>query len=99
VTRPASLPRLESERLAGELRRLGVPLAAIVVNAVTEPSCARCQAASAIERTEIARLGSLARRAAQFPRLLLAPAVYPGPRGTAALGLWRAGWTEWSAVK
>jgi|GEM_PF-43754 len=94
VSRPAELPRLETERLAKELRRLRVPVAAIVANGVTEPSCARCSAAAAAEEAELERLERLARLAARSPRLLTAPAVYPGPRGVVGLGLWRIGWTE-----
>ncbi|MGH7311819.1 MAG: ArsA family ATPase, partial [Candidatus Rokuibacteriota bacterium] len=37
VTRPAELPRLETRRLLGGLRRLGLPPAAVVVNALTPP--------------------------------------------------------------
>jgi arsenite-transporting ATPase len=94
VTRPAALPRLETERLARDLRRLRVPVAAIVANAVVEPTCARCAAAAETERTELEHIQRLASRAARSARLLTTPAVYPGPRGIAALSAWRASWSE-----
>jgi arsenite/tail-anchored protein-transporting ATPase len=94
VTRPAELPRLETERLARELRRLRVPIAAIVANAVTEPTCERCSAAAELERPALDQLARFARRAARSSRLLTAPAIYPGPRGIVPLALWRAAWAE-----
>ena len=94
VSRAAALPRLETERLAGELRRLRVPVASIVANAVTPPSCARCSEAADLERPELERLERLAYRAARSPRLVVAPAVYPGPRGSRQLRLWRDAWFE-----
>jgi arsenite-transporting ATPase len=56
VTRPAALPRLETARLVRGLRGLGLAPAALLVNAVTPPGCARCRAAGRAERGEIARL-------------------------------------------
>ncbi len=97
VTRPAALPRLETERLARELRRLRVPVAAIVANAVTDPSCMRCSEAADVERAELDRLERLAFRAARSPKLISAPAVYPGPRGVRQLRLWRDAWSERAA--
>ena len=94
VTRPAALPRLETERLARELRRLRVPVAAIVANAVTAPDCARCTEAAKLEHPELDRLERVAFRAARSPRLVTAPAVYPGPRGVGQLRLWRDAWSE-----
>jgi arsenite-transporting ATPase len=94
VARPAALPRLETARLARELGGLGVPLAAIVANAVSEPTCARCASAAEREEPELERLGAVARRYAASPHLVVAPATYPGPRGAAALERWRATWTQ-----
>ncbi len=94
VTRAAALPRLETERLARELRRLGVPLAAVVANAVTEPGCTRCNEVAEMERPELERLERLASRAARNDRLIRAPAVYPGPRGPRQLRSWRDAWFE-----
>jgi arsenite-transporting ATPase len=87
VSRPARLPRLETERLVASLRELRVPLAAIVINAVTEPSCARCAAAAALERRETAILEKLAQAA------VLAPAIHPGPRGLADLAAFHGRWS------
>ncbi|MEA2750917.1 MAG: arsenite/tail-anchored protein-transporting ATPase, partial [Myxococcales bacterium] len=90
VARPAALPRLETERLLLKLRAMHVPVASVVVNAVTAPSCPRCDAAAALEAPEIARLDAIARRARA--RIVHAPAVYPPPRGAAALRAWCASW-------
>lgn len=87
VTRPALLPALETERLAAELRRLAIPLGAVLVNAVTEPSCARCRAAAAHEAEHLRRIGRLG------ATVLRAPAVHPGPRGDAELSAFHALWT------
>jgi len=97
VTRPAELPRLETERLARDLRHLKIPVAAIVANAVTDPGCARCEEAHAREAPELERLERLAYRAARSPRLLAAPAIYPPPRGVLPLSLWRLTWRELGA--
>jgi arsenite-transporting ATPase len=93
VTRPAELPRLETERLARDLRHLHVPIAAIVANAVTQPGCSRCAAAAELEKPELDRLEHLAPRVARFRKLLVARAVYPAPRGPAVLRLWRDTWS------
>jgi arsenite/tail-anchored protein-transporting ATPase len=93
VTRPAMLPRLETERLARELQKLDVPIGAIVANAVNAPTCSRCAEAARLEAPHLERLGRLARRVAQAPRLLAAPAIHPGPRGAGALARWRATWS------
>jgi anion-transporting ArsA/GET3 family ATPase len=94
VTRPAALPRLETERLARDLRHLKVPVAAIVANAVTNPTCSRCIVAANEERGELEKLERLASRAARSPRLIVTPAVYPGPHGVRELRLFRDEWTE-----
>lgn len=97
VTRPSALPRLETERLARELDRLQVPVAGIVANAVTKPSCARCKLASEHERSELDVLERLALRAvrpsARSPSLVLASTVYPAPRGVRGLQVWHGGWS------
>ncbi|MBX3201222.1 MAG: TRC40/GET3/ArsA family transport-energizing ATPase [Labilithrix sp.] len=92
ATRPAALPRLETERLARGLGHLRVPLTAIVANAVTTPSCARCSEVAKAERAELDRLTRLAARASSAGRLIVAPAVHPGPRGVAQLRRWRGAW-------
>lgn len=95
VTRPTRLARLEAERLARDLRHLKVPVSAIVANAVTErTSCSRCAALAESEEPEIEKLEKLASRAARSPKLIIAPAIYPGPRGATQLSLWRTTWRE-----
>lgn len=94
VTRPAALPRLETERLAKELRQRRIPVTAIVANAVSNPTCSRCIVAANEERGELAKLERLASRAARSPRLIVTPAVYPGPHGVRELRLFRDQWTE-----
>lgn len=90
VSRPAALPRLETERLVKQLAKEHVPLGALVVNAVTRPSCARCREAAEAERPEIAKLSALAERAGAD--LVLAPAIHPPPRGIVALRSFRKAW-------
>lgn len=91
VTRAAALPRLETERLIAGLKRLHVPLAGVVVNAVTHPSCARCAAAAELEAPELRRLASAAKRARTS--LVETPAVFPPPHGPEALRAWCAAWS------
>jgi arsenite-transporting ATPase len=87
VARPAELPRRETERLVKELRDLGVPLSAIVANAVTDGDCSRCAAAKKAERPELAKLGRLG-------PTFVAPATYPAPAGAKQLLAWRAAWRK-----
>jgi arsenite-transporting ATPase len=94
VARPATLPRLETERLARDLRSLKVPVTAIVANAVTSPSCSRCNVAANEEKVELEKLERLAARAARWPKLIVAPAIYPPPSGLRELRLFRDEWTE-----
>jgi arsenite-transporting ATPase len=92
VSRPAALPRLETERLARRLSELHIPLAAIIANAVTEPGCSRCDAAVRVERGELDGLASIAAHLSRSKELVIAPATYPGPRGASSLARWRASW-------
>jgi len=92
VARPAALPRLETERLVKDLAKQRIPLARLVVNAVTTPTCSRCRAAAVHEAPELATLSSLARRARA--ELVLAPAIHPPPKGPAALRSFRAAWSS-----
>lgn len=90
VARPAELPRRETERLVDRLADLGVPLSAIVANAVTEGECSRCEAAAKAERPERARLRRLA-------PAFVAPAIFPARgslRGAKELLAWRATWRK-----
>jgi arsenite-transporting ATPase len=93
VTRPAELPRLETHRLLQRIGRLRIPLAALLVNAVTPPGCARCRTLSRRETRQLAAL----RRECRSPArgrcgIIVAPAVAPPPRGAQALARWRARW-------
>jgi len=97
VTRPAALPRLETERLARKLQELEVPLAAILANAVSQPGCTRCNTAVQVERSELARLTSLGSKLSRSKELVIAPATYPGPRGAPALARWHSRWQQGDA--
>lgn len=92
VTRPAILPRLETARLARKLKALEVPLATILVNAVTQQGCSRCNAAVKVEREELDELSGLASDVSRAKPLVMAPAIYPGPEGPAALARWGSTW-------
>ena len=93
VTRAAELPRLETRRLLGSLRALGVGVGAVLVNALTPRGCARCRRIAAVETRTLAAL----RRdvTTQAPRgcaIIQASAVAPPPRGPAALAAWGRTW-------
>jgi len=93
VTRAAELPRLETRRLLGQLRALGIGVGAVIVNALTPRGCARCRRVAVVEARAVASL----RRdvAAQAPPgcvIIQTPAVAPPPRGPAALAAWRRAW-------
>jgi arsenite-transporting ATPase len=97
VARPAALPRLETTRLLVGLRRLQIPVGAVLVNAVTPPGCARCRAAVTRERREVAALETAARSAAgERCAMISAPAESPPPGGVAALRDWLRRW-QWRA--
>ena len=89
VTRPAELPRRETERLLANLKRRKIPVSGVIVNARTPPGCARCRRAARDEAAEIRALrGALPR---SLP-VLGAPAVAPPPHGPAALSRWGRTW-------
>jgi arsenite-transporting ATPase len=93
VTRPAELPRLETRRLLLALRRLGITPAAVLVNGLTPPGCARCRRAARVEAVQlrsIRRLSRLSRREACA--IITAPAAAPPPRGVAGLARWGRSW-------
>jgi arsenite/tail-anchored protein-transporting ATPase len=95
VARPAALPVLETERLGAALRRLRIPVAALIANALTpaEGVCARCRRTAARERDALARLLRPGRGRTSGPPLALgAPLVAPPPRGRTALRAWAAQW-------
>jgi arsenite-transporting ATPase len=91
VTRAAELPRRETARLLGALKRLGITVPAVVVNAVVPrggPGCPRC-GEPAGERSAL-RLPRLARERCV---IIEAPATFPPPRGARALAAWAQDWT------
>ena len=91
VTRAASVPRAETERLLRQLRRLELAVSAVVVNARTlsPGACRRCRATAAAERREVAALRLSAKSA-----IIQAPLVAPPPRGPSHLDRWARTWIE-----
>ena len=95
VTRAAALPRLETLRLLRGLRRLDIPVGAVVVNAVTPPGCVRCRRTAARESRERVALDKAARSAAARPcAMISAPAESPPPAGVEGLRDWLRRW-QW----
>jgi arsenite-transporting ATPase len=94
VTRAASLPRLETERLAGRLARLRIHVPVVVVNAVGRGGCRRCLKVSAAERREIIAIRTALTR--QGRRIIVTGAEIPPPAGAAALRRW--GRTSWQSA-
>jgi arsenite-transporting ATPase len=91
VTRAASLPRLETARLARRLAKLRIDLPVVVINAVGHGDCGRCVAESRAERREIA---ATSRALAHSGRVVvLAGTQLPPPSGARLLGRWGA--TSW----
>ena len=91
VTRPAELPRRETGRLLDELAELGIPVAGLLVNAITPPGCARCRRAAAREDTHVRALARRFLTGGERP-MILAPMVAPEPRGVRALRDWGNTW-------
>ena len=79
VTRNAELPRLETARLLDHLARLSISVPAVIVNAVEEPGDLR-KGGLRMENAGCA--------------IIAAPAVYPPPRGAAALAGWARTWKQ-----
>jgi arsenite-transporting ATPase len=94
VTRAAELPRLETERLIVELRRLRLAAPAVIINAATlaPRSCPRCRAIAAAEHGVIAELTRACRRPRRDCVIILTPLAAPPPRGVVALDRWSRGW-------
>ena len=91
VTRPAAVPLAETRRLLETLSTLRVHVPAIVVNAVGRGDCRRCRRAAADQEVQL-RSASRAARSSGIERLIVAPALAPGPRGAAQLAQWRKTW-------
>jgi arsenite/tail-anchored protein-transporting ATPase len=77
VTRAAELPRRETERLLGSLRRLGIAVPAVIVNAL-------------VPEEESRRLPHLSTGRCD---IIEAPASFPPPRGARGLASWVQTWT------
>ena len=90
VTRAASLPRLESERLLARLRVLGISTPVLVINAVGRGDCHRCLRVARAERAEVSRIERLS-----APRVALAGGLLPPPVGVTGLRRWaRSAWRD-----
>jgi len=89
VTRGASLPRAETMRLIARLQGIGVPVPAVIVNAVGRGTCAACRAEDSAARREIR---ALRRHLPESVRAVLAPAQLPPPHGPASLRAWQSRW-------
>jgi arsenite-transporting ATPase len=94
VTRAAAVPRVETERLIGRLRRSRLAVPAVVINAMTlsPRQCSWCRAVAAAERRE---RSSLTRTCGRGPRecaIILTPLAAPPPRGSGALERWATKW-------
>lgn len=92
VTRAAALPRAETARLLGALRRLRIQVPAMVVNAVGAGGCTRCRATARHERRELELLGELAAASSEAMAVIAAPAMVPPPEGIPALEDWSRRW-------
>ena len=90
VTRPAALPSEESRDLIAALERLGIAVAAVVVNAAGRGRCRRCRAIARAQAAEIERL----RAGAGTYAIIEAPAEVPPPHGPAALAAWMESWRK-----
>jgi arsenite-transporting ATPase len=91
VTRAAAVPRRETERLLGRLKRLRVASPSLLVNALTlaPGRCPRCRTTAAAERRERAALRKRAGRRV----IIETPLAAPSPRGVGQLEQWSRGWT------
>ncbi|HYX23023.1 MAG TPA: hypothetical protein VFC23_02635, partial [Thermoanaerobaculia bacterium] len=78
------LPRRGTERLLRALKRLGIAVPAVVVNAVPPATCPRCGKATA---------AGLPRPAREGCAIIEAPATFPPPRGARDLAAWARAWT------
>ena len=94
VTRAAAVPRVETERLIGRLRRLRLAVPAIVINAMTlsPQKCSWCRAIAAAERRELSRLTRGCGRGPRECAIILTPLAAPPPRGSASLERWAKTW-------
>ena len=85
VTRPAALPRLETERLLARLARLRIPVGAVLINAVGRGDCARCVKATRAQRREIREIRTGAKA---ITALVVTAGRVPAPHGAGELLEW-----------
>lgn len=90
VTRAAALPRLETERTLTRIKRMGVPVGAVLVNAVGRGTCSRCRQDATTEAKELTAAAAIARAAAA--PLLVSGEVVPPPSGATGLRAWARTW-------
>jgi arsenite-transporting ATPase len=98
VTRPADLPRRETARLLDQLDAMGIPVAGLLVNAITPPGCARCRRAAAREEKHVRALARRFLTRAGRP-MILAPMTAPEPRGVRALRDWGRTWRRFDPAR
>jgi arsenite-transporting ATPase len=93
VTRPAALPRNESERLMRSLHALRIGVPVVMFNAVGRGECSRCRRSASAERREVHALAAALRRSRSAPAIVTTTTVIPPPGSAAALTSWqRSGW-------
>jgi len=88
VTRTGELPRRETARLLDSLADLEIAVPVVLVNAVSAEGCGVCGG----EGRE--RAVAALRRVCRPCAIMTAPAVFPPPRGTAALAAWAGDWKD-----
>jgi arsenite-transporting ATPase len=100
VVRPATLPRLETERLLAELRRMKVPARLVIINAESRGACAACRRRTAAEQREASRIRRLCGAARRPCDIMHAPLRIPPPHGVPDLLAWSGSWrTEQLATR
>jgi arsenite-transporting ATPase len=92
VTRAATLPQRETERLLARLRRLRIAVPAVVVNALTSGECRRCQRARRSEQRVVAALRRRRGTRRRAWSMISTPALAAPPRGVAGLERWTRTW-------
>jgi arsenite-transporting ATPase len=95
VTRPATLPAAEAERLRSRLGKLSVSVALTVVNAAGRGTCTRCRTEARLQREEI---GRFAKGLPPTSVIVIAPAELPPPHGARALASWQRSWTPYRQI-
>ena len=101
VARAAEVPRVETERLLADLRRLKLVTPAIVVNALTlgPGRCSRCRDVAAMERRQLTALRRSCRAGSRRCDIIQTPLTAPPPRGITALEQWATQWSSgWEHV-